>query len=166
MYHLELRKFPQNVWRFNLSEQELRAIAVPWARGDWFEVDDRKWSPHQAKLTVLEGPRIPVEQLSMGRGWRTAQRQGEDVTERVLEAVRAADGAREARAGAGGTAAPGDARSVRDALDENLRSLLGQDAPALLEAWRQLATGDPGRRPSESLAAAEAVVRAADASAN
>ena len=35
MYHLEIRQFPHNVCRFNLSERELLPIAVPWAREEW-----------------------------------------------------------------------------------------------------------------------------------
>jgi hypothetical protein len=73
--------------RFNLSAQEMFAVAVPWARGEWIEFGERKWNPHEARLTVLEGPQIPVNQLRVGRGWRLAQRQAEDVTERVLAAA-------------------------------------------------------------------------------
>ena len=57
MYHIELRQFPHNMCRFNLTEQELLAtVTAPWAREQWIELGERKWSPHQAKLTVLEGP--------------------------------------------------------------------------------------------------------------
>jgi hypothetical protein len=73
MYHLELRQFPHNTCRFNLTEQELRAVLGPWAREKFVEVGERKWSPHQAKLTILEGPRLEVQQLAMGRGWRAAR---------------------------------------------------------------------------------------------
>src|ERR1019366_9554803 len=34
MFHIELRQFPHSAWRFNLSEAELRAVVVPWARED------------------------------------------------------------------------------------------------------------------------------------
>jgi hypothetical protein len=88
MYHVELRQFPHNFRRFNLTEAELReTILEAWARGDWVDLGERKWSPHQAKLTVLEGPQLPVEQLSMGRGWRNAARHGHDVTERLITAT-------------------------------------------------------------------------------
>jgi hypothetical protein len=73
--------------RFNLSTQEMFAIVAPWARGEWIEFGERKWNPHEARLTVLEGPEIPVNQLRVGRGWRLAQRQATDVTERVLAAA-------------------------------------------------------------------------------
>jgi hypothetical protein len=91
MYHIELRQFPHNFCRFNLTERELReAILDGWARGEWIELGERKWNPHQANLTVIEGPQLPVQQLSLGRGWRNAVREGSDVTERLLAMARAA----------------------------------------------------------------------------
>jgi hypothetical protein len=178
-HHVELRQFPHNMCRFNLSAGELRTIVEPWAHGEWVEFGERKWSPHQAKLTVLEGPELAMEQLTMGRGWRAAQRQGEDVTERVLEAARAAgNGPAQARTAGGSpttsTQGPTSSAGVQgrwaavgagdDALVRELGSLLGADPAALLAAWRLLAAADPGRRPSECLAAAERAVAAADPS--
>src|ERR1700683_4925206 len=82
---MQLRQFPNNICHVNMTERELLETVVEgWARGQWIEMGERKWNPHQAKLTVLEGPEIPVEQLSVGRGWPKAQREGEDVTERVV----------------------------------------------------------------------------------
>ncbi len=89
VYHVELRQFPHNTARFNLSAAELRATLLePWVRDRPFEFGERKWSPHQAKLTVLAGPGIPPGQLTMGRGWRAAERHGRDVTAELLAAVR------------------------------------------------------------------------------
>ena len=102
MYHVELRQFPHNLCRFNLSEHELRAIAERWAREQWVALGDRKWDPHQARLTILEGPEIGPEQLTMGRGWRAAQRSGSDVTGRVLADARARVVGAPAAAGAPG----------------------------------------------------------------
>jgi hypothetical protein len=90
MFHVELRHFPHSAWRFNLSERELSDIVQPWVREQVVDVGERKWSPHLAKLTILEGPKLDVAQLSMGRGWRSAQRQSEEVTQRVLEATKQA----------------------------------------------------------------------------
>ncbi len=102
MYHVELRQFPHNFCRFNLSEQELREVVLDaWAREEWLEFGERKWNPHEASLTVLEGPRLELQELAMGRGWRNAQRRGEDVTERIVAARRAALAAERAPAGAG-----------------------------------------------------------------
>lgn len=93
MYHVELRQFPHNFCRFNLTDAELReTVLLAWARGEWVDLGERKWNPQQATLTVLDGPHIPIAQLSMGRGWRNAARKGKDVTEQLLAAVRA-DGA-------------------------------------------------------------------------
>ena len=146
--------------RFNLSEQELLATVVgPWARDQWIEMGERKWSPHQAKLTVLEGPQIPIEQLSMGRGWRNAQRQSEDVTERLLaQAKRAGDLA----AGTEGAAAGQPAS--QDAPDAPLPLLLGPEPTALLQAWRLVAERRPELAPSESLALAEETLSSLDRS--
>jgi hypothetical protein len=148
MYHIELRQFPHNTCRFNLTEQELRVVLEPWVREKFVEVGERKWSPHQAKLTILEGPRLEVQQLSMGRGWRAAQRQSEDVTERLLAQAKQADGA---------TAGVGDAAPA-GGFAEQLRPLLGTDPVALLQAWRLIAERRPELSPSESLALAEATL--------
>jgi hypothetical protein len=159
MYHVELRQFPHNLNRFNLDERELRAIVLPWAREQVVELGERKWSPHQARLTVLEGPRLGVEQLSMGRGWRAAQRESDDVTERVLAAAAEAIAAAAAPP-AGDLSAqspPAAGLPVGDpfALGVQLASLLGPDPAGLLAAWREVTADAPGLPPSETLALAE-----------
>jgi hypothetical protein len=88
MYHLELRHYPHNMCRFNLSDGELSAIMLPWAREEWIEFGERKWNPQEAKMKIIEGPELPLSQLTMGRGWRQAEHQGEDVTERLLASAR------------------------------------------------------------------------------
>lgn len=88
MFHIELRQFPHNACHFNLSEPQLRSLVLPWVREEWIEIGERKWNPNQAKLKIVEGPELPLDQLTMGRGWRHAEREGQDVTERVLGAVR------------------------------------------------------------------------------
>jgi hypothetical protein len=154
MYHLELRHFPHSACRFNLTEQEVRVVLEPWARERIVEFGERKWSPHQATLTILEGPRLEIEQLSMGRGWRTAQREGRDVTERLLaDAKEAADASDRASA----RVRPSDGGGLADplALGVQLASLLGRDPAGLLSAWRAAAARQPGLSPSETLALAE-----------
>ena len=79
---------PPQLQRFNLDDAGLWAIVDPWVNERVFELGERKWNPHAGTILILEGPHIPVEELSMGRGWRTAQREGEDVTERVLAHAR------------------------------------------------------------------------------
>lgn len=88
MYHLELRHYPHNMCRFNLSDGELSTIVLPWAREEWIEFGERKWNPHEAKMKIIEGPELPLSQLTMGRGWQQAEHQGEDVTERLLASAR------------------------------------------------------------------------------
>ena len=153
MYHVELRQFPHNMCKFNLSERELfDTIVGGWAQGQWIEMGERKWSPHQAKLKVLEGPHLPLEELAMGRGWRNAQNQSEDVTERVL-----------AQAGQS-TQTPVVPRAApTGAPVEQLQPLLGSDPAALLPAWRLSAERRPELAPSEALALAEATLRSLDA---
>jgi hypothetical protein len=158
VYHVELRQFPHNMCRFNLSEEELvDTIVGAWAEDKWIEFGERKWNPHQARLKVLEGPQLAVEELAMGRGWRNAQRHSEDVTERVLEQARARqDAAAAAAASAGAAAGAG-------AADEQLLALLGADPGALLASWRLTVARRPELAPSEALALAEATLRSLDA---
>jgi hypothetical protein len=166
MYHVELRQFPHNMSRFNLTDAELGAIVDPWAREQVVEFGERKWNSQQAKITILEGPHMPLEQLTMGRGWRAAQRNGEDVTDAVLAA------AREALAAAATAPAPGPASSASSqpgaaaaaltdplALGVQLASLLGEDPGRLLAAWREVAARSTELSPSESLALAERDIR-------
>jgi hypothetical protein len=174
MYHLEMRQFPHNLNRFNLDEHQLRAIVDPWSREQFVELGERKWSPHQAKLTILEGPELALEQLSMGRGWRAAQRESEDVTERVLAAAKDA-GATPAQAGSAATpasqasstaaASDADAALMTDplGLGVQLAALLGADAARLLATWRAVAARSPELAPSDSLALAEREIRTSDA---
>jgi|SRR6185312_1846922 len=179
VYHVEIREFPRNVNRFNMSGQEIGAILLAWAQQRVFELADQRWNPQTAEMTVIEGPEIPVSGLSMGRGWPTAMREGQDVTERVIAEAREAivDGsaariAQEAEAAAAApaeaVAAPLDegaaeaallavegAESDQLALGVELAALLGADAPRLLAAWREVAARASGLTPSESLALAE-----------
>ncbi len=142
MYHIELRQFPHNTCRFNLTDAQLRAIVEPWARGQVVELGERKWNPELARITILEGPQLGLEQLKMGRGWRAAERHGEDVTERALAAT--------------GGGSPRDSFT----LGAEMAALLGRDPMGLLEAWRTTAENSPGLAPSESLALAEQAMRA------
>jgi hypothetical protein len=156
VYHVELRQFPHSLWRFNLTKEELDEVVEPWAREEWVDLGERKWSPHQARLTILEGPRIPIDQLSMGRGWRTAQRQSADVTERVLAAARALrTAARETLT----QDSSHDVALLADSLGVELLSLLGKEPAPLLEAWRLAAARWPERPASECIALAEQAVR-------
>ncbi len=147
-YHVELRDFPRASTRFNQTGEQVGAIVIPWVQDKVFELDGEKWAPYDSTITIIEGPPIPVEQLSMGRGWSAAQRQGSDVTERVLSEARAAvadgsafrraPGAEQAAEAPPGAAAPGvvsppspQAAGVREAPPaEDYPSLAGNAAAA------------------------------------
>ncbi len=163
MFHVELRQFPHNFCRFNLSETELRgAVLDAWARGEWVEFGERKWNPQQAKLTVFEGPQIPLERLSMGRGWHIAEREGKNVTEQLLSSARSASvsGAGSTVVGESDQAAVAIARDpASTSLATELLGMLGEDPLPLMRAWQLALEGHPDRTPSECLALAEAFVR-------
>jgi hypothetical protein len=172
VFHIELRQFPHNVCRFNLSEQELRALVGPWAREQWIELDGRKWSPHQARLTILDGPRLAVQELSMGRGWRNAQRRSEDVTDRVLAAAKAPpahDGGfspSHSRSSTGlSRPSPGqpepsaDLPLEADSLGLELLAMLAEAPASLSAVWQLARSRFPERLPSECLAVAEQAIR-------
>jgi hypothetical protein len=166
VYHVELRQFPHNSNRFNLTERELRAtILDAWGRGDWIEFGERKWSPHQATLTVIEGPELPLQQLSMGRGWHNAKRQGKDVTEELLASARQAlhstssADLRPIEDMAQTATAPPQATSDRQRLAGELLALLGPDPTPLLRAWQLALERHPDRTPSECLSLAEDFLR-------
>lgn len=175
VYHLEIRKFPKALTRYNQTGAQIGAIVLQWVQGYVLDLDDQKWRPEEATITILEGPSIPLDQLSMGRGWRTAQRDGEDVTQRILAEARQAlaDGSAGAATAQGGVAAsppaaaapagtPPAATSDPLALGVELAGLLGADAVRLLAAWRGVASRTGGLAPSESLALAERELRAED----
>lgn len=77
---------------FNLTGEELRSrIVSAWVAGQPIQFEDRRWDPSRAKLTIYEARELAGDEIGMGRGWGTVSREGEDVTERVLEAARSAN---------------------------------------------------------------------------
>ena len=89
MLHLELRQFPHVARAFNLSGEEVFArVLRPLAAGRPLRWDDRSWSPEKVKVTIYEGPELPVEEIGMGRGWGNVTKHGEDVTVRLLAEAR------------------------------------------------------------------------------
>ena len=172
MYHLELRKFPHVVCRFNQSEAQLRALVIPWTRQEWIEEGERKWNINEATLTILEGPKLSMPDLAMGKGWRNAQKRSEDVTERVLgaarEGVTAARASRTSGLGAGGTVASGshpaeqpasgDLGLLADSLGLEVLGTLDAGSVPLGRVWQLAHERLDGGSPSESLALAELAV--------
>jgi hypothetical protein len=160
--------------RFNLSAQELRSVVLePWSQERWVEFGERKWSPHQATLTVLEGPRIPFGQLTMGRGWRTAERQSREVTEELLAAIAREPGpspavVAEGAPRAGTSDAPSDVAGeapradpdalATDSLGLELLSHIGSERAPLRRAWELAGELHPGSPASATLALAERAV--------
>jgi hypothetical protein len=85
VFHVELRQFPHQTRAFNLTRQELDArILHPWVSGAVVELDDHRWAPDRARLTIYEGPELAGDQVGLGRGWANVTRGGEDVTARLL----------------------------------------------------------------------------------
>ncbi len=177
MFHVELRQFPHNTCAFNLDEDELyEKLVGPWSREEWVALGERKWSPHRAKLTVLEGPHLELVDLSMGRGWRNAEHLGKDVTEAVLADALAKRDAEDAAAPSNAASAEGATASSAPAgspvqpspspagppAPAGLERLLGEDPDALLAAWRLAAERRPDLAPSEALALAEKTLGAMD----
>jgi hypothetical protein len=85
VFHVELRQFPHQTRAFNLTREQVQAwIVTPWLSGAAVELDERRWIPDKAKLTIYEAPPLPADQLGLGRGWANVTRTGEDVTARLL----------------------------------------------------------------------------------
>ncbi|MGA9875447.1 MAG: hypothetical protein WBQ21_06535 [Solirubrobacteraceae bacterium] len=184
MYHVELRQFPHNFCRFNLSERELHdTILDAWLRGEWIELGERRWNPQQAKLTVLEGPELPVQELSMGRGWRNAKREGQDVSERLLSGTAAGTSTvnvwrRMVGPGGGGsteqpaptqsptvpdatvgTGTGSDARLAGDSLGLEVLAKLGSEPQPLTIVWQLARERYPENSASDCLKLAELAIR-------
>ncbi|MEO6857699.1 MAG: hypothetical protein ABI323_03825 [Solirubrobacteraceae bacterium] len=142
MFHLELRQFPHVARAFNLTREELdRRFAQPWVTGTEIEHEDRNWAPGKAKLTIMEGPELGLEELGLGRGWATVGKTSQEVTETVLaQAERRSEGRT-------------TVEMVKAAIRGAARSPLGLDGVLALVAAEY-----PAWRPSEQLATAEQAV--------
>jgi hypothetical protein len=168
-YHLELRQFPHVARRFNQSEPQVLALAKPWVGEEWIEEAERKWNMNEATLTILEGPKLSMADLAMGRGWRNAQRRSEDVTERVLGAFRKDDRGAAGASGGGrvvvGAAATGgsggapDLALLADSLGLELLGLLDDRPVAPAEVWRLAQQRLDARPLADALTLADGAVR-------
>lgn len=85
MFHVELRQFPHQTRAFNLTRDELDAqIVGPWIAGEPLDLNEYRWLPDRATLTIYEGPLLEVADMGLGRGWQNVTRQGREVTQEVL----------------------------------------------------------------------------------
>jgi hypothetical protein len=143
VFHVELRQFPNVARSFNLSEAELHTqVVAPWVAERSLELDDRRWSPEKARLTIYEAARLAPEEIGLGRGWQNVTRSGRDVTAAVLERARGASG--------------GD--SAREQFKAELEGLAATGSLSLAQVLSLAAARNPGRRVSEQLALAEQAV--------
>src|SRR5208282_2181024 len=152
MFHLQMRESVHDSWRFNMSEQQMLAVAGPWSQGQSLEFDERRWYPDKAWLAIFEGPELPISQLSMGRGRAAAQRKGRDVTAQVMSELRRnapVAGVAEVDVTAGAVPGAGLGAAQLDplTLGVQIAALLGSDPVALLEAWRVAAAGPSALKP-------------------
>ena len=93
MFHVELRQFPHQTRAFNLTREELdERIVRPWLAGEPIELNEYRWLPDRATLTIYEAPRLGVAEMGLGRGWQNVTRSGRDVTQEVLIEARDDDG--------------------------------------------------------------------------
>ena len=55
MFHVELRQFPHQTRSFNMTREELDdRIVGPWLAREPIELDEYKWLPDRATLTIYE----------------------------------------------------------------------------------------------------------------
>jgi hypothetical protein len=93
VFHVELRQFPHQTRAFNLTREELdEQIVKPWVAGEAIELNEYRWLPDRATLTVYEAPMLGVAEMGLGRGWQNVTRSGRDVTQKVLIEARDDDG--------------------------------------------------------------------------
>jgi hypothetical protein len=160
---------------FNQSRAELQARFLgPMQRGEAFTFEEHQWIPREMRVSILEGPKLEMHQLTVGGGWPNARRTGTDVTEQVLtqvglgrskgaaeaaaaEAPVAASATGEAPTGSAGAGSvlPAEA-SI--ALRERLIGRLSAGPASLPGVVRVAAELLPERRPDEVLAAAVTAV--------
>lgn len=142
VFHVELRQFPNVARSFNLTRTELDArILGPWVAERPVELDDRRWSPAKARLTIYEGPELRSEDMGLGRSWGNVTRSSTEVTERVLEEAAA-------------VVVPDSLASV-EAFKSELAGYTDDRALALHEIPALAGRRHPGARASEQLALAE-----------
>jgi hypothetical protein len=152
VFHVQLRQFPHSARAYNLSRAELeQRFTRPWASGLQVTTDDRQWLPRKARLTIYESSRpLRPDEIAIGRGWGNVEREGADVTERELAAMRPATAAAARPAG--------EPPPALAAVKEELVSLTGVAPIPVSRAVSLARVAAPGARASERLAIAEQAV--------
>jgi hypothetical protein len=144
MFHIELKQGSQQGRRFNLSREGLeREYLRPWAEGRPVDIDEQQYVPDRAKLVVMEAPELTMAELSLGRGWQTVEKKGQNVTAQVMGDTR--------------DAAPPTPTSA-DAVADFKAAVLGASSlepRPLGDIVRLAAVRYPNGRASECLALAE-----------
>jgi len=149
VFHVQLRQFPHSARAYNLSRTELeQRFTRPWATGLEVATEDRKWTRDKARMTIYESRPLRTDEIAIGRGWGNVEREGTDVTERELAAVRPGPAAARPR---------GESLALAAVKDE-LVSLTGIAPIPVSRAVSLARIAAPGARASERLAVAEQAV--------
>jgi len=134
--HVEISSPLERKRVLDVDEADLRtAVLEPWVRGLPFEFGEHHWEPRECRLTILEGPvPDPVDDAGLEQRWTAVLRDGEDVTQPLLEAAGKSAPAR--------TAMVVEASSVGAALRELRAGRVPQQVPWSGAAER-IGSGDP-----------------------
>lgn len=147
VYHVEMRMGISVVRAFNLSSHDLQVrFLAPLMADQDFVYEGHEWSPRKTRISIFDGPELPLHQLSMGRGWPNVQRTSQEVTVEILE---------QARSGGIKAAPPAPADH---ALRERIIGRLSAGPIALSDVVRIAGDMMEGRRVSEQLSASEMAV--------
>src|SRR4051794_5971242 len=88
-FHVEISSSVNYARALNVGETDLRtAVLEPWVAGLTLELGGQSWEPRESRLTILEGPALPVP-AGDDDGWAAARRAAEDVTRPLLETAEA-----------------------------------------------------------------------------
>jgi hypothetical protein len=143
VFHVELRQFPHIARAFNLTPEQLQTrVLGAWVRGEVVEMEERRWAPERARLTIYEGPLLKPEEMGVGRGWANVTKNCTEVTDQLL--------ALERQAGAGHRAAQVISELQAEILE---RCALGE--LAVSELIELLSERHPDWRVSDRIALAE-----------
>jgi hypothetical protein len=146
VFHVELRQFPHAARAFNLTAEQLEArFTGPWVREQTVALDDRRWAPERAKLTIYERDELRTDELGLGRGWASVTKDGTDVTQHELTAARE-------------RSQPGESPAALHSLTDELAALTQAGPVGAAEVLGLVAGAYPGASDSERRAIAARLV--------